>query len=684
MRGDMEISRTGTAQQIADISRINPTLSERQSSPAFISDNGVKANKANEEGANFLLISNPFGPSTCGEVPGMNLQAQPPSLGDAPSSILQPSALSPQVEQPNRPGDWKLAGAAASEQPLSQQDGSLKLSSAQIDPQHGAVLSHRIDQDLPSGQGLDIHLKMRSSQTAPVTVEVVQSKEPYAQTFSEPIESTPGWQDVVIHGIAPEAHSDLSLNLKIDGKAGSFEFKDVSVVPTKALQTEPEHYAVDGGGNVTETSNSAHNSWSSEKPGTVAPDYGTRNGKPFVVGFEVQSLHPQEHSAAQDNIQNMLIDYATGATVTPYWDQWNRSPESAKAQIAWLENQKHILVKDHPAVWGGGNVPTDIPADWQAAEPRIKEHAMEIAKLPGQFTEINETADYNAQAANGVTNWIRHEGSAKATEEAIDWIRQADPNKTIIYNDYQNGALEMKMLDQLQKDNKLPDAIGIQLHMDQGEWPLERVEETVNKLAKYGKPIYITEISVLSGEHGRTISQVNHQQIQKMSDDFEQLLQKTQPTAEVGAMTTSADDANVRAMTTLADDAKILADPKHAEEQAKIQAEPKRAEDDVTLFKEMKDAAAQLTDKTLKEQVLKELTNSAWASTPEGEQRQADYTVNLYKLLHDNPHVQGITWWDMSDEKSWKLAPRGWFRTDGTPKPVVARMQELFKEWQQH
>ena len=80
MRGDMEISRTGTAQQIADISRINPTLSERQSSPAFISDNGVKANKANEEGANFLLISNPFGPSTCGEVPGMNLQAQPPSL----------------------------------------------------------------------------------------------------------------------------------------------------------------------------------------------------------------------------------------------------------------------------------------------------------------------------------------------------------------------------------------------------------------------------------------------------------------------------------------------------------------------------------------------------------------------------------------------------------------------------
>jgi hypothetical protein len=96
-----------------------------------------------------------------------------------------------------------------------------------------------------------------------------------------------------------------------------------------------------------------------------------------------------------------------------------------------------------------------------------------------------------------------------------------------------------------------------------------------------------------------------------------------------------------------------IPDPKHAPDKDEILADKKRAEDDVTLFKEMEHTASNLKDKTLKEQVLKTITQSeTWASTPEGEQRQADYTVNLYKLLHDNPHVQGITWWDMSDKNS--------------------------------
>lgn len=71
------------------------------------------------------------------------------------------------------------------------------------------------------------------------------------------------------------------------------------------------------------------------------------------------------------------------------------------------------------------------PKRLQQAEEQIQEHATNMAKLPGQFAEINEIADDKSQGPNGVTNWIEHEGPAKATEEAIDWIRKADPNKTI-------------------------------------------------------------------------------------------------------------------------------------------------------------------------------------------------------------------------------------------------------------
>lgn len=195
--------------------------------------------------------------------------------------------------------------------------------------------------------------------------------------------------------------------------------------------------------------------------------------------------------------------------------------------------------------------------------------------------------------------------------------------------------------------------------MDQGEWPLSRVEETVNSLTKYGKPIYITEISVLSGEHGRSLSTVNRAEMQEMSGQFDSMSDKAKGTL-------SAD-----ATTKLAADAKSLLDPN-------------RTDEAVSILKRLEKTAAQLQDSGLKDAALSEIKKSeTWASTPEGEKRQADYTENLYKLLHNNPHVHCITWWDMSDKDSWKMAPRGWFRADGSPKPVVDRMKRLFDEWKQ-
>jgi endo-1,4-beta-xylanase len=71
-----------------------------------------------------------------------------------------------------------------------------------------------------------------------------------------------------------------------------------------------------------------------------------------------------------------------------------------------------------------------------------------------------------------------------------------------------------------------------------------------------------------------------------------------------------------------------------------------------------------------------------WDTTPEGEQRQAEYVANLYRVLFSHPAMAAITWWDFSDAAAWQGAPAGLVRQDMSPKPVYERLLRLVKhDW---
>lgn len=70
------------------------------------------------------------------------------------------------------------------------------------------------------------------------------------------------------------------------------------------------------------------------------------------------------------------------------------------------------------------------------------------------------------------------------------------------------------------------------------------------------------------------------------------------------------------------------------------------------------------------------------ASTPEGEAAQAEYVPKFYTALFAHPGVQGLTWWDFSDDGAWQGAAAGWIRKDMSPKPVYDRLMSLIKgDW---
>ncbi|GAB6939445.1 endo-1,4-beta-xylanase [Isoptericola variabilis] len=70
---------------------------------------------------------------------------------------------------------------------------------------------------------------------------------------------------------------------------------------------------------------------------------------------------------------------------------------------------------------------------------------------------------------------------------------------------------------------------------------------------------------------------------------------------------------------------------------------------------------------------------SAWPSTPEGEERQADDVAAHYTALVSHPAVESITYWGMGDAGAWLGAPAGLVRADGSPKPAYDALRDLVR-----
>lgn len=69
-------------------------------------------------------------------------------------------------------------------------------------------------------------------------------------------------------------------------------------------------------------------------------------------------------------------------------------------------------------------------------------------------------------------------------------------------------------------------------------------------------------------------------------------------------------------------------------------------------------------------------------TTPELEEKQADYVTKFYTTLFGHPSAQALTWWDFSDAGAWQGAAAGFLRKDMSAKPVYERLHNLIKrDW---
>ena len=99
-----------------------------------------------------------------------------------------------------------------------------------------------------------------------------------------------------------------------------------------------------------------------------------------------------------------------------------------------------------------------------------------------------------------MADWAAALGAVPYVAEHLKVARAANPQATLLVNDYRIEPAYYKILDSLRDNGKLLfDAVGIQSHMHDGVWPLHKVWDTCDTYSKLGLPLHFTETTIVSG-----------------------------------------------------------------------------------------------------------------------------------------------------------------------------------------
>ncbi|MEJ2477759.1 MAG: endo-1,4-beta-xylanase [Desulfobacterales bacterium] len=303
----------------------------------------------------------------------------------------------------------------------------------------------------------------------------------------------------------------------------------------------------------------------------------------------------EEKECAEKRAQKINALF-NAVTLPFYWARFEPQrgepiTEKVKNAANWSLDH-NMTLKGHPLCWH------TLTADWllemsneeilQTQIARIKRDVADFRGLIDMWDVINEAVIMPVfdKYDNGITRICKEYGRINMIKTMFETARYTNPNAVLLINDFDvSSAYDILVEGCLEAGIKI-DVIGIQSHMHQGWWGVEKTLKVLENFERFNLPIHFTETTLVSGH--------------LMPPDIVDL-----------------NDYQV----------------------------------------------------------------DNWPTTPEGEERQAEQTIQHYKTLFAHPLVESITWWDSSDG-GWLNAPAGLIRKDGSSKPAYDELMKLVKgEW---
>ncbi|MFW6267270.1 MAG: endo-1,4-beta-xylanase [Halanaerobium sp.] len=218
----------------------------------------------------------------------------------------------------------------------------------------------------------------------------------------------------------------------------------------------------------------------------------------------------EEAKAETEKYIDSFLNIFNFTTLPFYWGQFeaergNPRTEELKNAARFCQDND-LTVKGHPLSWH--TLAPDWLLDlsnqeiWEAQIERLKRDINDFKGLVDMWDVINEVVimpNFD-KYDNGLTRVAQAKGRIKVIKELFDTAQKEAPKTTFILNDFNTTAAYEILIDGCLEAGVEIDNIGIQSHMHQGYWGLEKTQDVLERFGRFGIPIQFSEVTMVSGE----------------------------------------------------------------------------------------------------------------------------------------------------------------------------------------
>ncbi|KRC52054.1 1,4-beta-xylanase [Leifsonia sp. Root227] len=228
------------------------------------------------------------------------------------------------------------------------------------------------------------------------------------------------------------------------------------------------------------------------------------------IGFDFIGIaNGESTSNADERLAALYTDVFNTATLPFYWGRFEQrrgEPDTLRLQrtARWFR-ERGVALKGHPLVWH------TVQPDWLLGLPldeverlqreRIHRDVRDFDGLIDTWDAINEVVIMPVfdNGENAISPLARARGRIQMIRMAFEEARAANPRVKLLLNDFDLSTAYECLIEGVLEAGIPIDAIGLQTHMHQGYWGEDAMLATVDRFARYGLPLHLTETSLVSG-----------------------------------------------------------------------------------------------------------------------------------------------------------------------------------------
>ena len=214
--------------------------------------------------------------------------------------------------------------------------------------------------------------------------------------------------------------------------------------------------------------------------------------------------------AGLPDLKAMWLDLFNTATLPFYWrgfEPTRGTPDTRRLlrTASWFA-EHGVKVKGHPLTWH------TLAPEWLTGLPvteieklqreRIRREVTDFSGVIDTWDAINEAVIMPVFTAeeNGITWLAQRLGRVPMIQLAFEEARASNPSATLVLNDFDLSSDYEALIERVLEAGITVDAIGLQTHMHQGYWGEETMLAMVDRFARFGLPLHLTETTLLSGD----------------------------------------------------------------------------------------------------------------------------------------------------------------------------------------